>query len=197
MQELLALASYALVSSITPGPNNIMLAASGVSFGFKRTIPHMLGIPFGFAVQLALCAYGLGAFLMQVPAANMALKIFGSSYLLYLAWTLRENVTSSDSKNAKGKPMTFINAALFQFANPKAWVMAITGASVFLPSFQPLSLAIVILCLIFCLINLPCITVWTLLGTAIRTCLSNPIWQKSFSAVIVILTLYAAIAIWF
>ena len=97
MVELIPLASYAFISSITPGPNNIMLTASGITFGMRRSIPHILGIPFGFGVQLALCAYGLGALLIQVPAANIALKVFGTAYLVYLAWTLRVNIVKSDS----------------------------------------------------------------------------------------------------
>ena len=196
MQELLPLASYAFVSSITPGPNNIMLTASGISFGLKRTIPHILGIPFGFGVQLALCAYGLGAILLHIPAANIALKLFGSSYLLYLAWSLRVNVVGGTAKDGSGKPMSFFNAALFQFANPKAWIMAVTGASVFLPPYQAFVLSVAILCSVFCLINLPCVGVWAVLGSAIKVRLSNPIWQKGFSAIIVILTLYAAVAVW-
>ena len=197
MQELLPLASYAFVSSITPGPNNIMLAASGVTFGLKRTIPHMLGIPFGFGVQLALCAYGLGSILLHLPMANMALKLFGSCYLLYLAWSLRVNIVGSSTSSSSGKPMSFINAALFQFANPKAWIMAVTGASVFLPPYQPFVLSVAILCLVFCLINLPCVGIWVVLGSTIKTYLSNLVWQRTFSAIIVLLILYTAVAVWF
>jgi threonine/homoserine/homoserine lactone efflux protein len=197
MQELLPLVSYALVSSITPGPNNIMLTASGISFGIRKTIPHMLGIPFGFGIQLALCAYGLGEILLHVPAANIGLKLFGTAYLLYLAWTLRVNLVSSNKFNdGGGKPMSFINAALFQFANPKAWVMAVTGASVFLPPYQPFALSVAVWCVVFCLINLPCVGMWAILGSVVKARLNRPAWQKGFSSVIVALTLYAAIAVW-
>jgi len=196
VHELLPLISYAFVSSITPGPNNIMLTASGISFGLKRTIPHLLGIPFGFGIQLALCAYGLGAFLLYIPAANVALKLFGSGYLLYLAWSLRVNVVGSSANDSSGKPMSFFNAALFQFANPKAWIMAVTGASVFLPPYQPFVLSVATLCLVFCLINLPCVGAWAILGSAIKAHLSNPVWQRWFSGVIVVLTLYTAVAVW-
>ena len=124
METLLPLASYALVASITPGPNNIMLTASGISFGFKKTVPHMLGIPLGFGIQLILCAYGLGSILLRVPQAYLGLKIFGTGYLLYLAWSLRSNVVvDSRTNNSQARPMSFINAALFQFAiqRPGLW----------------------------------------------------------------------------
>jgi len=91
MDPLLALASYSFVTSIAPGPNNIMLTASGIIFGFKKTIPHMLGTPFGFGIQLAPCTVGSGSILLSLPTAYLGLKIFGTSYLLYLAWYLRGN----------------------------------------------------------------------------------------------------------
>ncbi len=197
MESFLPLVSYAFVTSITPGPNNIMLTASGISFGLKKTVPHILGIPFGFGVQLALCAYGLGAILLHVPEAQLGLKAFGTGYLLYLVWCLRVNVVSSNnSGQTDSKPLTFIEAALFQFANPKAWIMALTGASIFIPSYQPFALSVAMLCVIFCFINLPCVGIWAVLGTMIKQYLKNEVWQKIFSGVIVLLTIYSAIAIW-
>ena len=194
--QLVPLILFGIATAFSPGPNNIMLTASGISFGLKRTIPHILGIPFGFGIQLALCAYGLGAILLYVPEANVALKLFSSGYLLYLAWMLRVNVVGSTGSDSSGKPMSFFNAALFQFANPKAWIMAVTGASVFLPPYEPFILSVSILCLVFCLINLPCVGVWAILGSAIKAHLSNPVWQKWFSGIIVVLTLYTAVAVW-
>jgi len=197
MDSLLALASYAFVTSITPGPNNIMLTASGISFGFKKTVPHMLGIPFGFGIQLALCSIGLGSILLNVPAAYVGLKIFGTSYLLYLAWSLRGNaIIKEDPEIANTKPMSFTNAALFQFANPKAWVMAITGAAIFMPHYESFLLSITILCVVFCLINLPCVGVWAILGSSIKHILNKPTWQRTFSTILLLLILYSAIAVW-
>ncbi len=156
----------------------------------------MLGIPLGFGVLLALCAYGVGAILLHAPAANMALKLFGTSYLLYLAWSLRVNVVGSTPEGGRGKPMSFVQAALFQFANPKAWIIAVTGASVFLPSYQPFALSVAVLCLVFCLVCLPSAGIWTILGSAVIARLSNPVWQRGFSAILVVLTLYTAVAVW-
>lgn len=195
MESLLPLATFAFVSSITPGPNNIMLTSSGILFGFVRSIPHMLGITFGFGVLLLLCAAGIGGLMLAVPSIHVVMKTFGSTYLLYLAWQLRSMAFKPEEKSA-AKPMSFWGAALFQFANPKAWVMAITGVSAFLPLVQPVWFAIALFCLVFCAINLPCVGVWAGTGAALRHFLTQPLWQRVFSGVMVLLTVYSAIAIW-
>lgn len=195
MESLLPLALFAFVSSITPGPNNIMLTSSGILFGFMRSIPHMLGITVGFGVMLALCAAGIGSLIIAVPAIHVLLKIMGSGYLLYLAWNLRK-MRFSQNDNRGAQPMSFLGAALFQFANPKAWVMAITGASAFLPLVQPVWFAIGLFCLVFCTVNLPCIGVWAGTGAVLRRYLAQPKWQRLFCGVMIVLTVYSAVAIW-
>jgi threonine/homoserine/homoserine lactone efflux protein len=195
MESLIPLALFAFVSSITPGPNNIMLTSSGILFGFGRSVPHMLGITSGFGLMLALCAAGIGSLILAVPAVHVILKMAGSGYLLYLAWQLRA-MTFKKDETGGGKPMSFWGAALFQFANPKAWVMAITGASAFLPGVQPVWLSIGLLCLVFCAINLPCICVWTGVGAALGRQLTKPQWQRLFCGLMIALTMYSAIAIW-
>jgi threonine/homoserine/homoserine lactone efflux protein len=195
MEPLVPLAVFAFVSSITPGPNNIMLTSSGLIFGFLRSIPHMLGITTGFGVMLALCAFGIGSLIVALPALHIALKVAGSGYLLYLAWKLR-SMAFSQEKPHDARPMTFLGAAAFQFVNPKAWVMAITGVSAFLPVVQPAWFAIALFCLVFCLINLPCVGVWAGAGAVLRRHLSQPKWQRLFCTVMVLLTIYSAAAIW-
>lgn len=197
LASLLPGATYAFVSSVTPGPNNILLTASGISYGFKRTLPHMLGIPFGFAVLLTLCAVGVGALLVSVPAAEIGLKLFGTIYMLWLAWQLRKNsIKADDQSGADGQPMTFLQAAMFQFANPKAWVFALTGASVYVPTGLSLPIAIFVLVLLFCMVMLPCIALWAGMGSTIKYYLQNPKIERIFSTLIVLLTIYAAVAIW-
>ncbi|WP_338768593.1 LysE family translocator [Massilia sp. METH4] len=191
----LPLMMFAFVSSITPGPNNIMLTSSGIWFGFRRSIPHMLGITIGFGVLLAICAAGIGALVMAVPAAQFALRVAGSGYLLYLAWQLRDMRFDGPAEQVR-RPMGFFAAAVFQFANPKAWVMAITGSSAFLPQGMPVPLAILLFCLIFCAVNLPCISVWTGAGALLRRYLSQPLWRKVFCWTMVALTVYSALAMW-
>lgn len=195
MESLLALVSFTFVASITPGPNNLMLAASGVGFGLKRTVPHMLGVCAGFAVLVLACGLGIGALLMQSPAAATGLKVLGSGYLVYLAWMLRGSQAPGAGK-ARSRPMSFGAAAAFQFANPKAWLMGVTAASVFLPSLGTDWQALALLCLVVSAVNFPCVTSWAVLGSAIRSRLDDPRWQRRFSAVMVALTLYAAASIW-
>lgn len=195
MKTLFPFLIFAFVSSITPGPNNIMLTSSGIRFGFIRSIPHMLGIVSGFAVLLALCAAGIGSLVLALPAADTLLRVAGSTYLLYLAWQLRA-MKAEEVNDGQARPMSFGAAALFQFANPKAWVMGITGASAFLPSLQPVWLAVLIFCLVFSLVNLPCLSVWTAAGAVLRRYLQDETWRRVFSAVMVLATLYAAAAIW-
>ncbi|HYD96037.1 MAG TPA: LysE family translocator [Noviherbaspirillum sp.] len=195
MESLLPLSLFAFVSSITPGPNNIMLTSSGIRFGFRRSLPHMLGIVFGFGVMLALCAAGVGSLLLAMPGLHVAMKACGSAYLLYLAWQLR-NMSLGQGNDGQARPMSFGGAALFQFVNPKAWVMALTGVSAFLPPVQPVWLAVALFCLVFCAINLPCVSVWAGTGAALRRYLAQPEWQRLFCAVMVVLTLYSAVSIW-
>lgn len=194
MDALLPLATFTFVASITPGPNNLMLAASGVGFGLKRTVPHMLGVWAGFFLLVLACGLGIGALLMQTPAAATALKVAGSIYLVYLAWMLRGSFATSTATRAR--PMSFTAAVLFQFANPKAWLMGVTAASAFLPSLGGDWTALAVMLLVVCTINAPCITSWAVLGSAIRTRLNDVRWQRRVSTVMVLMTLYAAAAIW-
>jgi threonine/homoserine/homoserine lactone efflux protein len=192
---LVPIATFAFATSITPGPNNIMLAASGVNFGFARTVPHLLGVSAGFALLAALCALGLGAFILAMPAAHLSLKALGSAYLLYYAWQLR--ALSLDSRDAAvATPMTFGAAVLFQFVNPKAWVMAVTGAAAFMPTTEPMASAALLLSAVFAGVNFPCITAWVVLGSVLRSLLTEPRHLRLFSGLLVVLTVYSAVAIW-
>ncbi|HEV7814503.1 MAG TPA: LysE family translocator [Janthinobacterium sp.] len=195
LMPLIPLMSFAFVSSITPGPNNIMLTSSGIWFGFRRSIPHMLGISLGFAALLAICAAGIGAVVMAVPSMQTVLKSAGSAYLLYLAWQMRSMRFDRKVEQAH-RPMRFIAAAAFQFCNPKAWIMAITGGAAFLPPIQPVALAVALYCLVFCAIGLPCIALWAGAGAVLRRFLVEPPWQKVFCGAMVLLTAYSALAIW-
>ena len=123
--------TYTLVMSITPGPNNVMLTASGANFGFRRTLPHIFGIVFGFIVQLLAVCAGLSALFIRWPRLQSALAWVGAAYLLYLGWQMLGH-GEAESREAH-HPVTFVQAALFQFLNPKAWVMTVTAATLFLP----------------------------------------------------------------
>jgi len=180
LNAFLALLVYAFVTSITPGPNNLMLLASGVNFGIARTVPHMLGISIGFLVLLLAVGFGLGAVLTAFPALHSALKIAGAAYLLYLAWKIAMSRSVGDGKGAEGRPMRFIDAAAFQWVNPKAWVMAITAMAVYTNSDHPF-ISVMLISAAFAIVNLPSVSVWAGFGTALRGFLSDPVRLKWFN----------------
>lgn len=167
-----ALVGFAFVSSVTPGPNNMMLLASGVNFGFRRTVPHMLGIGFGFASLLLGVGFGLGALLTAFPALHLALKLAGGAYLLYLAWRIASSRTLAEAGNAL-RPMSFGEAAAFQWINPKAWVMAVTAMAIYTSPEEPV-LSVLLVATAFALVNVPSVSVWAGFGTALRGWLSDP-----------------------
>jgi threonine/homoserine/homoserine lactone efflux protein len=193
-ESWLPLVSFAFVSSITPGPNNLMLAASGVAFGWRRTIPHMLGVPSGFGLLLLVCGLGVGALIAGSPAAGLLLKLVGSAYLLYLTWVLRNAFTAGATTGA-ARPIRFYEAFLFQFLNPKGWIMAITAAAVFIPPSADMTSGLMRVLAIFVAINIPCILTWVMLGVTVRRRF-NARGKTIASAVLILLTLYTVVAIW-
>ena len=177
---LLALIAYSFVTSITPGPNNLMLLSSGVNFGFSRSIPHMLGIGIGFVVLLLAVGFGLGALLSAFPALHTALKVAGAAYLLYLAWKIAMTRSVSGREGQDIRPLTFLDAAAFQWVNPKAWVMAVTAMAVYSDPRSPF-VSVLLISAAFGIINLPCISVWAGFGTALRGFLADPVRLKWFN----------------
>ncbi|WP_377193054.1 LysE family translocator [Ruegeria meonggei] len=168
---LLALITFAFVSSITPGPNNLMLMASGANFGFRRTVPHMLGIGLGFTFMVLLVGTGLVKVFEAYPVSYLGLKIASVVYLLYLAWKIAHAAPAKEEA-ATGTPMTFLQAAAFQWVNPKAWAMALTATTAYTPDHT--LTAIMIVALIFGAVNLPSVSVWTILGQQMARILTNP-----------------------
>ncbi|MEQ9247054.1 MAG: LysE family translocator [Nitratireductor sp.] len=176
----LALLIFSFVSSVTPGPNNFMLLASGVNFGFRRTIPHMFGIAGGFASLLLAVGFGLGAVLTALPALHMVLKVAGGAYLLYLAWRIAMSRALSQGGDSKSEPMTFLEAAAFQWVNPKAWVMALTAMAVYTDPAAPF-LTVLLVALAFVIVNFPSVSVWAGFGVALRGFLADPVRLKWFN----------------
>jgi threonine/homoserine/homoserine lactone efflux protein len=169
---LSAAMTFALVMSITPGPNNTMLLSSGVNFGFRRTLPHMLGITSGCMVMMIAIGLGLGHLFERVPALYAALEATSIAYLLYLAWKIAASGSLS-LKSGEQRPMTFVQAAAFQWINPKAWMMVVTGVTAFRLHENLLANA-VLLAIAFAIVNLPSISVWAAFGIGVRRFLSNP-----------------------
>jgi threonine/homoserine/homoserine lactone efflux protein len=187
---LAALSAFALVSSITPGPNNLMLLASGANFGFRRSIPHMLGIGIGFTVMIVLVGLGLIRIFELVPISYMAMKVFAVVYMGWLAWKIAHAAPPAEGETG-GQPLTFLQAAAFQWVNPKAWAMALTAITAYAPERDWASVLGV--ALVFGAINLPSVSSWTVLGQQMRRVLTNPIRLKLFNftmAGLLILSLY-------
>ncbi len=166
-----ALALFAFVSSITPGPNNVMLWASGLNFGFRRTVRHLAGVNVGFVSLLMATALGLGVAFREIEWLAPMLRIAGSGYLLYLAYRV---ATSGRSQGrSSSRPMSFFEAVAFQYVNPKAWVMGITAGGSFLPTGAGVGRSTAVFGLVFGLVNLPCITAWAAAGSTIGRFLEN------------------------
>jgi threonine/homoserine/homoserine lactone efflux protein len=184
MIDPFAFATYSFVMSITPGPNNVMLTASGANFGFRRTVPHILGVTFGFSVVLLAVCAGLDVIFTRWPDLQTVLRWAGAAYLVYLGWRI---LRSGEAKAGHTpKPLTLVEAAAFQFLNPKAWVMTLTAAAMFLPRELSFVTACTYMVAVMAIINLPCITVWALFGSSLRGILARPSGRVTFNAVMAV-----------
>ena len=182
----LAFLLFAFVASITPGPNNLMLLSSGVNFGFRRTIPHLLGIAVGFTVMVGLVGLGLGEILLRSPGLYTALKIGGGIYMLWLAINLAMSGPLGPKGVEVGAPLTFLQAAAFQWVNPKGWTMAVTAAAAYTVQ-QHYTLSVLIIALGFGVVNLPCIASWALFGSAMSDVLRDARRARIFNVVMAVL----------
>jgi threonine/homoserine/homoserine lactone efflux protein len=181
-----ALVAFAFVTSITPGPNNLMLLASGVNFGFRRSIPHMFGVGLGFVFMILALGVGVGQIFTAFPALYGVLKWLSVAYMLWLAWQIANAGPITKDIASGAQPMTFMAAALFQWVNPKAWAMGLTGVTTYtLPANYWLSLAV--MALTFGLINIPSIACWAGFGVALRSFLQDPARVRVFNVIMALL----------
>ena len=193
--ELIAAISiYYFVMYATPGPNNSILTASGIKFGFIRSIPNIIGISSGHGLQLALVCFGLGSLFSQFPILLEVLKYIGACYLLYLAWKMFGSLNISRTEE-KSSPLKYYEAILFQFVNPKAWVICITAVSLFYPEKENLIIGTLFLVIMSTIINLPSISMWAFGGSIIRRYLSNKKLKTIIEWILAILLLGTAISI--
>ena len=184
MIDPLPFAIYSFVMSITPGPNNIMVTAAGAAFGYRRTIPHLLGISLGCGFQIMLMSLGVGAVFEAVPQLQEALRWAGAAYLLYLVWRLLQAGLAVGGAEARARPLTFLEAAAFQFLNPKAWMIAVTTTTVFLPVELGPLVGGLYLSLVLAVVNYPCVSLWAMFGTAMRALLQRDAWRQAFAWVL-------------
>ena len=193
--ELIAAVSvYYFVMYATPGPNNSILTASGIKFGFIRSVPNIIGISSGHGLQLALVCFGLGSLFSQFPILFEVLKYMGACYLLYLAWRMFGSLNISRTEE-KSSPLKYYEAILFQFVNPKAWVICITAVSLFYPENVNLIIGTLFLVIMSTIINLPSISMWAFGGSIIRRYLSNKKLKTIIEWILAILLLGTAISI--
>ena len=191
---LTALSVFALVSSITPGPNNLMLMASGANYGFRPTIPHMLGIGLGFMFMLFLVGIGLISVFDAIPYSYETLKLVSILYLCWLAWRVA-NAAPPDEETKTGKPFTFLQAAAFQWVNPKAWTMALTAMTLYAPDRS--LWAILVVTTVFGLINMPSVSLWTLVGQKMQIVLTSRIRLRIFNITMAVLLVGSLIPVVF
>ncbi|WP_420569296.1 LysE family translocator [Thalassovita sp.] len=190
---LTALAAFAFVSSITPGPNNLMLMTSGANYGFLRSVPHMLGVAVGFTVMIVIVGLGLMQLFERFPLAHQVLTWVSVAYLLWLSWKIA-TAKMPDTRAHSGRPMSFLQAALFQWVNPKAWQMALTAITLYAPDRSGLAVGIV--ALVFGLINLPCVSSWVVLGQKMQRVLSSNARLMAFNwtmALLLVATLFSVL----
>ncbi|NCP63948.1 MAG: LysE family translocator [Paraglaciecola sp.] len=179
-----ALFLFTLATSITPGPNNLMIMSSGVNFGFKRSLPHLLGIDVGFALMIVAVGLGMSQVFVQVPALLLWLKLAGVVYLSYLAFRIATTPTDVNAKTAKktpAQPFSFMQAALFQWVNPKAWIMIVGAVVTYTAVDMNYPLQVAIIALFFLLFGTPCTFAWLGFGTALKQWLASPTKLKVFN----------------
>ena len=190
---VVALVLFAFVSSITPGPNNTMLMASGANFGFRATIPHLLGVSGGFFLLVLAAGLGLGGLFAAYPPLHDILAVVGGAYLLWLAWKI---ATSKGLGIGDGgaRRQTFLQAAAFQWVNPKAWAMALGGVTAYAPR-ENYVVNIFLVSAIFTIVNLPCVASWTGFGVGLRRFLDRPAVLRTFNIAMALLLVLSLVPV--
>jgi threonine/homoserine/homoserine lactone efflux protein len=178
----IALFTFAGIAAWTPGPNNTLLLASGINYGFRRTVPMIMGVAIGFPFMIGMVGLGLGKVFEVYPATYAALKYIGSAYMLWLAYKILVS-KPSDSADSESQPLTFAQAALFQWINPKAWVMAVTALSAYTTA-AAYHTGVAIVVSTFVLMGLTSASGWTLFGSSLRHLLNDPRYYRHINALL-------------
>ena len=188
-----ALAAFYFTMFFTPGPNNAMLTASGMKFGFMRTLPHLIGISLGHILQIGLTCFGLANLFLIYPQVQFYMKILCFLYLLYLGWKMIGSFSSIQKET--GRPLKFYEASLFQFINPKAWSIAVTVASGFFPTEENIFLGVAFVTITGAIINLPTCSLWALFGSGLRKFVSNEKIKKLIEYLLALLLILTGLYI--
>ena len=175
---LAAMTAFCFVSGVTPGPNNLMLMTSGVNFGFRRTLPHLVGVVVGYSVMVALVGFGLDAIFSRFPALLPAMRYLGAAYMLWLAWKIANSGPVRDGEAAARRSAS--SAAAFQWINPKGWVMAVSALTAY-AVVDNYARNVAIVALTYFVIAVPGSGVWALLGSSMRRALADPRVARPFN----------------
>ena len=194
LEVLAAMAMFAFVTSVTPGPNNMMLLASGVNFGVKRTLPHWLGVSLGHFVMLLLVGAGLESLLKTYPFVYQVMKVVGFAYLVYLAWGVARSGAPERHGEEATQPISFLGAAAFQWVNPKAWMMAVGYFSNYMPTDASITF-VVLTCMMFSAINFPSVGLWVWLGAKLEHYLQSEGIRKIFNGAMALLLIASMVPV--
>jgi threonine/homoserine/homoserine lactone efflux protein len=191
-EHFVALLSFGAVAAFTPGPNNTLLMASGVNFGFRRSLPLILGVTFGFPLMIGLVGLGLGQVFSSYAALYTVLKYAGAAYMLFLAWKIATSKPAMSDERAAAHPMSFLQMALFQWVNPKGWIMAVTALSAYTTVDQYYS-GVAVVVATFVVMGITSATAWTMFGAGLKQVMSDP---RYFRAINIGLALLLVASLW-
>lgn len=180
MEIFIAVLFFAFSTTITPGPNNVMIMSSGVNYGIRASMPHFLGICLGFPVMVLLVGFGFGVVFEKFPNLHQLIKVAGVAYLLWLAWHIATAEPKAIEKGTR-KPFSFWQAALFQWVNAKAWMMASGAVAAYTTVTGNPVTEVLAITLAFLLMAFPCVGIWLLFGSLLRKVLSNALFQRIFN----------------
>ncbi|WP_415898682.1 LysE family translocator [Neptuniibacter sp. QD48_11] len=195
MEIYLAILVFAISSTITPGPNNIMIMTSGLNFGVKRSMPHLLGICLGFPLMVVAVGLGFSAVFEKFPIIHEIIKVLGVTYLLYLAWLVASSAPTSMEGDQKSNPLTFMQAALFQWVNPKAWVMATGAIAAYTSQDTTMLLQVMVISLSFFVVSFPCVGVWLIFGSGLKRFLKEAKYQRVFNISMALLLMVSVLPV--
>jgi threonine/homoserine/homoserine lactone efflux protein len=191
---LVALLGFGFVCTVTPGPNNVLLWASGASFGVRRSWPHVAGTALGVGLMAVLVAAGLGALVTTIPPLALAMKIGGSAYLLYLAWQVAG--AGALDRPAASRPMGLLQAIGFQLVNPKVWIFALGAVSTFRPTSVPIALGSALVALTMMAITIPSSAIWVVGGDALNRLIERPAARRAVSLGLALLVVATVVLVW-
>ncbi len=191
----LAFAAFAFAASVTPGPNNVMIAASAANHGVARTVPHMVGIAFGFGLMLLAAGFGLAAPLTAFRAVQSVLRWVGAVWLLVLAWRIA--TAAPPGEGGGGPPLGFVGGAMFQLVNPKAWLLTLGVATAWIAADRPVAPQVLAAVMVFVAVTVPCCLIWASLGAASSRLLNSPGRLRAFNVAMAVLLVVSMIPVLF